>query len=166
MPLTVFDSKGIPAHRRERIEAAVTAGGRHVQGLYEGWIATDPFRGDVRVTITGPHGFERRAAFSTRTQPKSRAVYAKPLMMSSELLDGDAARFETVLWLHIGRQNHAEGNESASARSKPFCSILVFCGFQYWRTTDHGDRACRGRGRGRICCSQLRSYVPRRMLLW
>ena len=69
MPLTVFDSKGIPAHRRERIEAAVTAGGRHVQGLYEGWIARDPFRGDVRVTITGPHGFERRAAFSIDEDP-------------------------------------------------------------------------------------------------
>jgi hypothetical protein len=27
MPLTVFDIKGIPGHRRERIEAAVVAGG-------------------------------------------------------------------------------------------------------------------------------------------
>jgi hypothetical protein len=34
MPLTVFDTKGIPAHRRERIEAAVTAGGKHVRELY------------------------------------------------------------------------------------------------------------------------------------
>jgi hypothetical protein len=32
MPLTVFDMKGIPGHRRERIEAAVVAGGRHVSG--------------------------------------------------------------------------------------------------------------------------------------
>jgi hypothetical protein len=64
MLLTVFDCKGIPALRRERIEAAVVAGGRHLSDLYEGWIATDPFRGDVRVTITGPHGFERRAVFS------------------------------------------------------------------------------------------------------
>jgi hypothetical protein len=30
MPLTVFDIKGVPGHRRERIEAAVIAGGRHV----------------------------------------------------------------------------------------------------------------------------------------
>ena len=64
MPLTVFDTKGVPAHRRERIEAVVAAGGEHVSALYEGWIATDPFRGDVRVIITGPHGFERRAAFA------------------------------------------------------------------------------------------------------
>ena len=69
MPQTVFDSKGIPAHRRERIEAAVTAGGKHVRELYEGWIATEPFRGDVRVIITGPHGFERRAGFSLDEDP-------------------------------------------------------------------------------------------------
>jgi hypothetical protein len=29
MPLTIFDTKGIPAMRRERIEAAVTAAGKH-----------------------------------------------------------------------------------------------------------------------------------------
>lgn len=69
MPLTVFDSKGIPAHRRERIETAVIAGARHVREPYEGWIAMDPFRGDVRVTITGPHGFERRAGFSIDEDP-------------------------------------------------------------------------------------------------
>jgi hypothetical protein len=33
MPLTLFDSKGIPAHRRERIEAAVTAGARELRRL-------------------------------------------------------------------------------------------------------------------------------------
>jgi hypothetical protein len=88
MPLTVFDTKGIPAHRRERIEAAVTAGGKHVRELYEGWIATDPFRGDVRVIITGPHGFERRAGFLLmRIPPKSLAACAKPSMMSSELAE-------------------------------------------------------------------------------
>jgi len=64
MPLTIFDCKGIPALRRERIEAAVVAGGQHLSDPYEGWIATDPLRGDVRVIITGPHGFERRAAFA------------------------------------------------------------------------------------------------------
>jgi hypothetical protein len=32
MPLTVFDIKGIPGNRRERIEAAVIAGGRHTSG--------------------------------------------------------------------------------------------------------------------------------------
>src|SRR6516162_2104056 len=56
MPLLVFDCKGIPATRRERIEGAVDAGGRHVKEQYEGWIAADPFRGGVRVVITGPQG--------------------------------------------------------------------------------------------------------------
>jgi len=37
--------------RRERIEGAVEAGGRHA--------AADPFRGGVRVVITGTQGFER-----------------------------------------------------------------------------------------------------------
>jgi len=63
MPLTIFDCKGIPAMRRKSIEAAVVAGGKHLSDPYEGWIATEPFRGDVRVIITGPHGFERRTAF-------------------------------------------------------------------------------------------------------
>jgi len=63
MPLSIFDCKGIPALRREHIEAAIIAGGRHAPDLYEGWIAADPFHGDVRVIITGPHGFERRVAF-------------------------------------------------------------------------------------------------------
>jgi hypothetical protein len=31
---------------------------------YEGWIAADPFRGGVRVLITGPRGFERSVAFA------------------------------------------------------------------------------------------------------
>ena len=69
MPLMVFDCKGIPALRRERIEAAVVAGGRHRRDLYEGWIATDPRGRNVRVVITGPHGFERRAAFSVDEEP-------------------------------------------------------------------------------------------------
>jgi hypothetical protein len=64
MPLTVFDCKGIPATRRERIEAAVEAGGKHVAESYEGWIASDPLRGGVRVLITGPQGFERSVAFA------------------------------------------------------------------------------------------------------
>ena len=56
MPLIIFDCKGIPATRRERIETAVEAGGRHVKEQYEGWIAADPFRGGVRVIITGLQG--------------------------------------------------------------------------------------------------------------
>ena len=47
--LTVFDTKGIPATRRQRIEAAVAAGGKHMRDSYEAWITTDPFRSGVRV---------------------------------------------------------------------------------------------------------------------
>jgi hypothetical protein len=54
----------ISATRRERIEAAVEAGGKHVAQPFEGWIAADPFRGGVRVLITGPQGFERTVMFA------------------------------------------------------------------------------------------------------
>jgi hypothetical protein len=63
MPLTVFSLRGIPVNRRECIEAAVMAGGRHAIAPYEGWITSDPFNGGFRVLITGPHGFERAVAF-------------------------------------------------------------------------------------------------------
>jgi len=69
MPLLVFYCKGIPAARRERIEAAVGAGGRHVKEQYEGWIAADPFRGGVHVLITGPQGFERSVLFALDEDP-------------------------------------------------------------------------------------------------
>jgi hypothetical protein len=49
MPLTVFDIKGIPGHRRERIEAAVIAGGKDATGAHEAWIAADVFKGGVKV---------------------------------------------------------------------------------------------------------------------
>jgi hypothetical protein len=68
MPLIVFDCKGIPATRRERIETAVEAGGRHVKEQYEGWIAGDPFRG-VRLIVTGPQGFERSMLFALDEDP-------------------------------------------------------------------------------------------------
>jgi hypothetical protein len=69
MPVTVFQIKGIPGHRRERIEAAVVAGGRHASGPHEAWIATDPFRGGVKVLITGPHGFDRTVTFALDDDP-------------------------------------------------------------------------------------------------
>ena len=69
MPPIIFDCKGIPATRRERIETGVEAGGRHVRAQYEGWIAADPFRGGVRVVITGPHGFERAMLFDFGADP-------------------------------------------------------------------------------------------------
>lgn len=55
MPLTAFDTKGILGHRRERIEAAVVAGGRHASGPHEAWIAVD-VKGGVKVVITEPQG--------------------------------------------------------------------------------------------------------------
>jgi hypothetical protein len=66
IPLTVFDCRGIPATRCEQIEDAVEAGGKHAAESYEGWIAVDPFRGGVRVLITGPQGFERSVVFAIR----------------------------------------------------------------------------------------------------
>jgi hypothetical protein len=69
MALLVFDCKGVPATRRERIEAAVEAGGKHVAESYEGWIAADPFRGGVRLIITGPQGFERAVLFALDEDP-------------------------------------------------------------------------------------------------
>jgi hypothetical protein len=58
MPLTIFDTKGISGTRRERIEAAVEFGGKHLTAPHEAWIATDQ-HGRVRVMITGPRGFQR-----------------------------------------------------------------------------------------------------------
>ena len=69
MPLLVFDTKGIPATRRERIEAAVEAGGKHLKEAYEAWISSDPLRGGVRVLLTGPLGFERTVQFAMDEEP-------------------------------------------------------------------------------------------------
>jgi hypothetical protein len=69
LPLTVFDCTGIPAARRERIEAAVIAAGQNVSGPYEAWISTDPRRGGMRVLITGPEGFERTVEFDLDDDP-------------------------------------------------------------------------------------------------
>jgi hypothetical protein len=56
-------------HAGSRLEAAVTAGGKHVAGPHEAWIEADPARSDVRVIITGPLGFERRVAFAMNDEP-------------------------------------------------------------------------------------------------
>jgi len=71
MPITVFDVKGVPGHRRERIEAGVVAGGKHVSASYDPWIAADPFKGG-RLLITGPHGFDHPGRLScSPTAPSS-----------------------------------------------------------------------------------------------
>jgi hypothetical protein len=69
VPLTVFDIKGVPGTRREPIEAAVVAGGRHATGPHEAWIGADPFNGGFRILITGPHGFERTVTFAIDNDP-------------------------------------------------------------------------------------------------
>jgi hypothetical protein len=70
MPVTVFDIKGVPFHRRQRIEAAVVAGGKHTQGPHEAWISADPFKSGFRVLITGgAHGFERTVMFALGDDP-------------------------------------------------------------------------------------------------
>jgi len=69
MPVTVFDIKGVPGHRRERIEAAVVAGGKHTKAPHEAWIAADPFKGGFRVLITGANGFERTVTFAMDDDP-------------------------------------------------------------------------------------------------
>ena len=50
MPITVFDTKAIPGNRRERIEAAVVAGGAHTRAPYEAWIMADSLHGGFKVT--------------------------------------------------------------------------------------------------------------------
>jgi hypothetical protein len=81
MPIIVFDVKGVPGHRRERIEAAVAAGGKHVSTSYEAWIAADPFRGGFRLLITGPHGFERNVTLEVDDAP---AVIAERVRQTLE----------------------------------------------------------------------------------
>ena len=72
MPPIIFDWKGIAGTRRERIEAAAEADGRHVKESYEKesyerCVAADPFWGGVRLPITGPQGFERTVEFAAKS---------------------------------------------------------------------------------------------------
>jgi hypothetical protein len=69
VPLTVFALRGIPANRRDRIEAAVIAGGKHASGPHEAWIAADSFNGGFRLLITWAHGFERSVRFAIDDDP-------------------------------------------------------------------------------------------------
>jgi hypothetical protein len=80
MPLTVFSVKGLAGHRRERIEAAVVAGGKQVRGPHEAWIAVDT-RGMVRVLMTGPDGLERSVGFAP---DEEAAVIAEMVRTSLE----------------------------------------------------------------------------------
>ena len=69
MPIIVFDVKGVPGHRRERIEAAVVSAGKNVSRSYEAWIAADPSKGGFRLLITGPQGFERTVTIAVDDAP-------------------------------------------------------------------------------------------------
>jgi hypothetical protein len=68
VPLTVFDCKGIPATRRERIEAAVVTGGRAVTGRFEARLSAAP-GARVKVLLTGPFGFQRHVVFGRAEEP-------------------------------------------------------------------------------------------------
>ena len=74
----MFATIGVPGHRREHIEAAVVAGGKHVRKPHEAWIAADP-RGTVRVLMTGPDGFERHVGFA----PDENAAIIAELVRAS-----------------------------------------------------------------------------------
>jgi hypothetical protein len=83
MPVTVFDIKGLPGHRRERIEAAVVAGGKHTKAPHEAWIAADPFK-RFRVLITGSNGFERTVTFAIGDDPAVIAERVRETLDESE----------------------------------------------------------------------------------
>jgi hypothetical protein len=74
-PLTVFDIKGVPGNRRQRIEAAVVGGGKQARGPHDAWIAADPFKGGFRVLITGPQRFERTVVFAASSKKVRRSCY-------------------------------------------------------------------------------------------
>jgi hypothetical protein len=61
MALLVFDIKGIPASRRERIAADVKAVETHLSESLEAWISWDSFGETARVLITGRLGLSGRS---------------------------------------------------------------------------------------------------------
>ena len=69
MPITIFDCKGISVTKRELIQDAVEAAGKHLSASYEAWISSYPFGGGVRVLITGPNGFDRTVGFAVDEDP-------------------------------------------------------------------------------------------------
>jgi hypothetical protein len=68
LPLQVLDIKGVPHNRRERISAAVEAGGKHLSELFGAWLRRD-FDRKVRVILTGPRQFERSCIFEQNEEP-------------------------------------------------------------------------------------------------
>jgi hypothetical protein len=80
MPRTVFDIKGILGHRRERIETAVVASGKHVTAPHEAWIAADPFYGGFWVLIRGLQ-YSERAFCSFPISARARWVTGNSLLL-------------------------------------------------------------------------------------
>jgi hypothetical protein len=69
--LTIFGITGVSPNRRERIEAAVEAGGKRTSNQCEAWILADSFGKMVRVLMTGPQGFEHTVTFAVDEDPVS-----------------------------------------------------------------------------------------------
>ena len=69
MPLTIFSTKGLSGSRRERIETAIIAGGKHTSGPHEAWIAADPFKDGYQLRMTGQQEFERNVIFALHDDP-------------------------------------------------------------------------------------------------
>jgi len=69
VPITVFDIKGVPGSRRERIKGAVVAGGRHARGPHQAWITANPFHGGFHALITGPAGFREECDLAMDEDP-------------------------------------------------------------------------------------------------
>src|ERR1700688_4076025 len=89
----MFHTNGIPAARRERIEAAVVAGGKRVPAPHEAWIALDPFHNGVRVRITGPYGFQRAVSFALDQVPAGRSTQSHTVSVTSGASSGPGPGF-------------------------------------------------------------------------
>jgi hypothetical protein len=79
MPLTVFDVKGIPGHRREPTDAALVAGGKHASGPHEAWMAADVFKGGVRCSSPGRTSSSGRWRWPKGSIPNCRISYFQTL---------------------------------------------------------------------------------------
>ena len=63
LPITVFDIKGIPCERRERIEAAIVVGGKHIAEPHKAWVAAlVPGAGSRRSSRARTDTSERRGS--------------------------------------------------------------------------------------------------------
>jgi hypothetical protein len=84
MPITVFDIKGIPGHRRERIETAVVASGKHVSAPHEACIVADPC-----LAFSGSSS--RDGTRARLREPPALAAHAPPATNISNLRAGSGS---------------------------------------------------------------------------